>query len=177
VLERILIAGSGGQGVILIGRLLANCALGAVPHLTFFPAYGAEVRGGTSNCQVVLSSEEISSPVSESFDSMIVLNRASAERFRPRMTGACLVLLNRSLCDPPDVPSPMAAIPATEMAAELGNPRVANVVMLGAYGARKPLLPRGKLEDGIRAALASKGADLVELNLRAFDAGWNASET
>ena len=63
MLERLLIAGSGGQGIVLIGRMLASVAVKNIPHVTFFPAYGAEVRGGTSNCQVVLSTKEIASPV------------------------------------------------------------------------------------------------------------------
>ncbi|MCG2661765.1 MAG: 2-oxoacid:acceptor oxidoreductase family protein, partial [Kiritimatiellae bacterium] len=68
--ERILIAGSGGQGVVSLGKLLARLAAETIQHVTFFPAYGAEVRGGTSNCQVILSANEIAAPIAEMFDSM-----------------------------------------------------------------------------------------------------------
>ena len=92
MLERVLIAGSGGQGVVLIGRIVATVALPRVPHITFFPSYGAEVRGGTSHCQVVLSSDEISSPLSERFDSLILMNQASCDHI---CTSRSSCVLNR----------------------------------------------------------------------------------
>ena len=94
MLERIFIAGSGGQGVLTTGKLLASVAVDHVDHLTFFPSYGAEVRGGTSNCQVVFSSNEIASPVSEEFDTLIIMNQESANVFLDRQTPDALVLLN-----------------------------------------------------------------------------------
>ena len=78
MLERLLIAGSGGQGVLTIGKILARVAVDQVPHLTFFPDYGAEVRGGTSHCEVILSSDEIASPLAETVDSCIIMNEPSA---------------------------------------------------------------------------------------------------
>jgi 2-oxoglutarate ferredoxin oxidoreductase subunit gamma len=159
----------GGQGVILSGRLLAQAALPTVPHLTFFPAYGAEVRGGVSNCQIVLSSESIPSPVSEIFDTLLFLDADSVRRFGSARAEHSLVLVNSSLCD--EAPAGAVRLPATERAAELGTERAANFVMLGALLARKPVVPLKDLEETMRRALASKGDAVLNLNLKALHAG------
>jgi len=170
MLERLLTAGSGGQGIVLIGRLFASAAVKSIPHVTFFPAYGAEVRGGTSNCHVVLSSKEIASPVSEDVDSMIIMNQASLDKFLPMMTRNCLVLVNRSMCK---IPARLSAIsiPATERANQLGNTRTANFIMLGAYLARKRLVSPADIEKGMADVFAGKDKALTEINIQAFRIG------
>jgi 2-oxoglutarate ferredoxin oxidoreductase subunit gamma len=171
MLERLLIAGSGGQGVLLIGRTLAAVALDDLPHVTFFPSYGIEVRGGTSNCQVVMSSDPIPSPVCEQFDSMMLMNEESAGRFLPRLVPGGLAVLNSSLCRPSDRPG-AAAVAATDLANGLGDIRVANLVMLGAYLARRHILPAGAEERKIRDHLSARvGASMLELNIKALRAG------
>ncbi len=170
MLERILIAGSGGQGIILLGKLLARLAMDAVPHVTFFPSYGAEVRGGTSNCQVILSSEEIASPLAEEFDSLLVMNQQSAARFLPGLTRAGTAVINASLCRLPR-DKRFASIRATEIADRLGNVRAANFVMLGAWLARKPLIPRKAVEQIIRESFGGAKPEVVALNLKALQAG------
>jgi 2-oxoglutarate ferredoxin oxidoreductase subunit gamma len=171
MLERILITGAGGQGVILLGRLLASSAVKNIPHITFFPSYGAEVRGGTSACQVVLSSKEIASPLSETFDSILVMNQASSENFIRQMKKNCLVLINTSLCKIPSVPSKIITVDATRLADSLGDTRVANFIMLGAYLAAKPVVAPSQAEEGIRELLAEKNMSLIELNIKAFRTG------
>jgi len=173
MLERLLIAGSGGQGVILTGKLVASAALETVPHLTFFPAYGAEVRGGTSNCQVVLSSREINSPVPEEFDSMILMNQASLDRFADYMRDGCLTLINASMCTALPT-APHVPVDAAEAAARLGDTRIANMIMLGAYLAQKPLVLPASIESSIAKAFDAKGRSLSDLNIRAFRTGLNA---
>lgn len=170
MLERILIAGSGGQGIRLTGKLLATAALNKVAHVTFFPSYGAEVRGGTSNCQIVLASDEIASPVSDAFDTMILMNQESRERFVAQAAPGCLVLLNTSMCEAAE-PGSAIEVPATDIANELGDVRVANFVMLGACIGAKPILPPDEIEAGIAAAFRRKGDALVALNLQAFQTG------
>ena len=170
MLERILIAGSGGQGIILVGKLLATVAVRSVRHVTFFPSYGAEVRGGTSSCEVVLSSEEISSPVSEVFDSMVILNQDSASRFLPRADAMGLVLLNSSMCRRPGGLA-LVMVPASEQAVRLGDIRVANFIMLGVLLASKPLVPPHRVEDGLRQFFSERSSDVVDMNIRAFRHG------
>ena len=172
MLERILTAGSGGQGIIFFGKTLAAIAVEKIPHVTFFPSYGAEVRGGTSNCQVVFSSDEISSPVSKKFDSMILLNQPSADKFLCRAGKDCLIIFNSSLCECKAPPGARCiSVNATERANQLGNPCVANIIMLGAYLARKPLIPPDAVEQCIQQILQKKNSTLVDMNIKAFHAG------
>jgi len=168
--ERILIAGSGGQGIIILGKVLATVATHTVPHVTFFPAYGAEVRGGTSNCQIVLSDEEIPSPVSEQFDSILMLNQVSLDRFLPALTPGGQVVANSSLCATEKIAG-IIAIPASEEAIALGNSRCTNFIMLGAYLAMNPVVPADGVSDTIADTFAAKGTAVVDLNRRAFARG------
>lgn len=170
MLERLLIAGSGGQGVLLIGKLLAHVAANEVPHVTFFPSYGVEVRGGTSNCQIILSSDEIASPVPEEVDSMIIMNQASLDKFADRGAGKCLTLVNSYMCKAPGGQN-VLAVNATEMANGLGNTCVANFILLGAYQARRPIVSNAGIEHGIRETFAGKNKALADLNIHAFRAG------
>ena len=171
--ERILIAGSGGQGIVLIGKFLATMALDRVPCITFFPAYGAEVRGGMSHCQVILASEEIPTPVAARFDSMLVMTQASAAQFLPRLEPSGLAVVNASLCQPAAAAGRVVAVRATETAEALGDVRAANFVMLGAFLAARPLVPCAVVEDGIRTHFGQAG--LADLNLRAFQMGGQAT--
>jgi 2-oxoglutarate ferredoxin oxidoreductase subunit gamma len=171
MLERILIGGSGGQGIISMGRLLAAVAMEHVPHVTFFPSYGIEVRGGTSNCQIVLSSGEIASPVPDEVDTLIAMNQQSLDRFAGQRVAGGLLLVNASLCPEATAAGGAVLVKATDMANDLGDVRVANSIMLGVYQARRPILPLAAMEQEIRNMLAEKGDALIDLNLRAFRAG------
>jgi len=171
MLERILISGSGGQGVILTGRILASLVVRDIPHITFFPAYGAEVRGGSSACQVIMSSNEIASPLSETFDTIVCMNQTSSENFCKQMTKESLVIINTSLCRIPAVHSKILQVDATHMADSLRDTRVANFIMLGAYLAAKPIVTPFHAEKGIRELLEGKNMSLIELNIKAFRAG------
>jgi 2-oxoglutarate ferredoxin oxidoreductase subunit gamma len=174
VTERVLIAGSGGQGVILIGKVLATVAVNEdVEHVTFFPAYGIEVRGGAAHCQVILSTDEIASPVSEVFDAMIVMNQESAAKFRPQMTAGCTVFLNRSMCPPPSVPASVVEVAASEMALQAGDARAANFIMLGAYLARRPVVTTAPVEKEIKRMFSGKDPAVAKLNIQAFRMGLN----
>ena len=170
MLERILIGGSGGQGIISMGKFISAVALNHVPHVTFFPSYGIEVRGGTSNCQIVLSSHEIASPVTEQLDTLIVMNQQALDRFADQLTDGGLLLINASLCEAVER-NGAVAVKATDMADELGDTRVANSIMIGAYLARRPVLPVDAVEQEIRRVLAGKDDALIDLNRRAFHAG------
>jgi 2-oxoglutarate ferredoxin oxidoreductase subunit gamma len=170
MLERVLIAGSGGQGVVLIGRLLANVAIETIQHVTFFPSYGAEVRGGTSSCQVILSNREIASPLSDELDSLILMNQQSVDRFAANITNRSLVVVNTSLCKIAPG-SQWSGIPATELANKLGDDRVSNFIILGAYTARRRTIAPSAIRDSIRQLLQKKGAKVVDCNIRAFNCG------
>lgn len=175
MVERILIAGSGGQGIVFAGKLLAQAALESVPFITFFPAYGAEVRGGTSHCQVILSSAGIGSPIAERFDSILVLNKQSADRFLKLLDEKGVAVLNRSLC--PNLQDPRYVhVPATEIAEGAGSSQSANLVMLGALLSVKQLVPLSAMERAIASASSGRKQAMLHANLKAFASGAAAAK-
>ncbi len=171
MLERVLIAGYGGQGIVLSGRLLATAAVTAgIANVTFIPAYGAEVRGGTSNGQVVLSSSKIASPVCDAFDTVMILNQQSLDRFTDHVTSTDLLIVNTSLCCADNL-NAAVTVSATEQAETLGDVRAANFLMIGAYLARRKHIPVDALIQATRTLLSGKPQDLIDLNVRALRAG------
>lgn len=134
--EEVIIAGFGGQGIISAGKLLAQTAMQAERRVTYMPSYGAEVRGGTANCMVVVSDEPIANPVVTKPNSLIAMNKASLNKFGPRIKPAGLLVMNTSLIDTePDLDESIevVALPIDDLAAELGSPKSANMVAIGAY--------------------------------------------
>jgi 2-oxoglutarate ferredoxin oxidoreductase subunit gamma len=141
--EAIIIAGFGGQGIILAGRLVAQTAMKAGKEVTYMPSYGAEVRGGTANCMVIISDEPIASPLVDRPDSLITMNKASLNKFAPRLKAGGLLVMNSSLIDTKpqlDDSIEIIAVPADEIAVELGNKKAANMVALGAYFQKRGIL-------------------------------------
>ncbi|MFC1452789.1 2-oxoacid:acceptor oxidoreductase family protein [Verrucomicrobiota bacterium] len=170
MIERLLVAGAGGQGVIFTGKIVAMAGMKQAPHVTFFPSYGAEVRGGTSNCQVILSSEEIASPVAETFESMILMNQESVARFRSRLAGDGLVIVNGSMCNVARSPG-VVSVDASEAAAGLGLTASANLIMLGVYVKARGVLDSAVVKEEITAALSRKSGAVTGLNMKAFELG------
>ena len=171
--ERVIMAGYGGQGLMLIGKLLAHVVMREGKHVTFLPAYGTEVRGGTANCHVVISTEEIFSPVVEVADSLLIMNQPSYDRFKGLLKPGGTLLINSSMVRPDAAANgaELVAIPATECASELGNTRVANMVMAGAYNSLKKLVSVPNLLTELQATLTGKKADLFEVNRQALERG------
>jgi len=172
--EEVVIAGFGGQGVLLAGKLLAQTAMEAGKEVTFMPSYGAEVRGGTANCMVVIAEKEIACPVIGKPSSLIVMNKASLEKFAPRLQKGGLLVMNSSLIDSePQVDDSIRilAVPADEIAVELGNPKVANMVVLGAYLERKsPLSPKAAAQ-ALPEVLAERYHKTLPVNTKALQKG------
>ena len=169
MLERIIIAGAGGQGVILLGKLIAHMATAKTPHVTFFPAYGTEVRGGSAHCEVIVSSNEIASPCAEQADILILMNQHGAQEMVNRLTSDGLALVNSSLCQVTVRPGQtMISLPATAMADQAGSIRSANLVMLGALLRHKPWFTVAEAEQIIGDWFSGPAMDV---NLRALQAG------
>ena len=174
--ERVIMAGFGGQGMMMMGKLLAGVAMRQGKEVTFFPSYGAEVRGGTAHCHVVISDEPIYSPIVEEADTLIVMNQPSYDKFQPRLREGGLILLNSSMAETDDAladtpPDTCLRIPATEVADEIGNVRVANAVMLGAYAASRGLLPAEAVLAGLESEMVGRKAHLLDVNRAAFRKG------
>ena len=133
--QDVIIAGFGGQGVLLVGKLLAHAGMLEGKHVTWFPSYGAEIRGGTANCTVIIADSEIGSPVIRNPSSMLILNEASYRKFEPRLQQGGQLFLNTSLVQWPGTREDIARIDikANDIAEELGDIRIANMVMPVSY--------------------------------------------
>lgn len=132
--QGVIMSGFGGQGIISTGVLLAYSGMVDGKHVTFFPAYGAEMRGGTANCSVVVSTQEVASPVVSTPDSIIVMNEPSLLKFEPALKPQGLLLINSSLVSskPKRNDIEIVTIDANKIAEEIGTVKCANMVMLGA---------------------------------------------
>lgn len=133
--ERIIIAGFGGQGVMAMGQLLTYSGMIEDKNVSWLPSYGPEMRGGTANCNVIISSEPVGSPLVIEATSVIVLNKPSLDKFENNVIKGGNLFINSSLIEQKSDRDDIKVyyIPASEIANELGNPRTANMVMLGAY--------------------------------------------
>jgi 2-oxoglutarate ferredoxin oxidoreductase subunit gamma len=172
--HRLIAAGSGGQGVLTLAKLLCTAAMDEGKTVTYFPSYGAEVRGGTANCQVVLSTHHIHAPLVEHAHSLIVLNQPSYERFLPRLTPGGLLVANTSAVDlaaEPPAHAITVALPAAETAARMGDVRVGNVIMLGAFAAACHVVSQQACRRALRELFVGRRAGMLDLNLAAFQAG------
>ena len=170
---KIIIAGSGGQGVVAAGNIMARACVIEGKNVTGMVSYGAEMRGGTANATLVISEDEIASPFVERPDIAIILNQPSLERFEDDVPAGGLVLLNTSMLgrSPRRKDLDVIEIAATELAHQLGNIRTANMIVLGAFVKGTGLLEAESIRRGIRDLFSSKHPKMVELNLQAFDSG------
>ncbi len=134
--HEIIMGGVGGQGIMVIGNLLAQAAFMEGLNVTYLPIYGVEKRGGQADCTVVISSEEIGSPIVGTPQSCIIMSRPSLAKYGPRIKPQGFLLLNSSFVDPREVPRndlDILAVPAMEIAQNLGNDRLGNMVVIGAF--------------------------------------------
>lgn len=169
---RLKIAGFGGQGILFMGVALAEAGMRAGRQVSWLPSYGPEMRGGTANCHVTISDRPIGSPLVSETDVLIAMNRPSLEKFQTDVCPNGLILYDSALISGPMLREDVQvlAIPATSIADQLGNTKVANVVLLGAYLALSNLLPDQVLLDAINEKAHSRPG-LAEFNTKAFFAG------
>jgi len=177
--ERIILAGAGGQGMMTVGKLLAETMMHAGKEVTFFPSYGSEVRGGTAHCHVVLSDSEIYSPMVETATRLVVMNEPSYRKFSPLLGPGGTMLVNSTMVSPDEPPLDAHVLPiaATEIANDLGNRIAANIVMLGALVTVCEPLAEGDHLQTMERWIKGKRPKLVELNRRAFQAGAECART
>lgn len=174
----VLIAGFGGQGVLLAGNLLSYAAIDEGKNVCYFPAYGVEKRGGSATCTVVIADGAPGSPVVGQPSVLVVLNQASMERFgaRVRANGICIVnssLVDCSSLERDDVK--IVKIPMNEIAGELGDPRMVNMVALGAYVALTEVVAPDSLASGLEKVLPERNHRFIPANVKAMEAGARAA--
>jgi 2-oxoglutarate ferredoxin oxidoreductase subunit gamma len=170
--SEIVLAGFGGQGVLLIGKLLAYAGMKAGLEVTWFPAYGPEMRGGTCNCTVVLSDREVGSPISRHPHGIVVLNLQSIDRFEPELRPGGVMVFNTGLINRGPQRADIIAVPvaANQIAIEAGSAKAANMVALGAYIGASGIVDLSLVKNGLADLFANR-QKLVALNQACLDKG------
>jgi 2-oxoglutarate ferredoxin oxidoreductase subunit gamma len=173
VQNEVIMAGFGGQGVLLIGKMLAYAGMHEGKEVSWLPSYGPEMRGGTANCTVVISDKPVGSPVIRSPRAVVAMNLPSLEKFEPDIRPGGLLLINTSLIDRGSDREDLEVleVPANEIATELGNPRGANMVALGAYLGATGAVALEHIEEVIRETFSAKPG-VVEVNIEALHKGY-----
>ncbi|HOH18206.1 MAG TPA: 2-oxoacid:acceptor oxidoreductase family protein [Bacilli bacterium] len=171
--KRITIAGFGGQGVMMIGQMLAYAGNEADLNSLWFPSYGPETRGGTANCSVTLSPTLINSPVFSKADTLIIMNKPSLTKFWDKIIVNGTLLYNSSLITEPVVRNDcqVYGIPVVDLALELGNVKVANMIILGAYLYLNPDFNDEIIKKVLEKILGEDKQHLVDINIKAIQLG------
>ncbi|MBQ7739907.1 MAG: 2-oxoacid:acceptor oxidoreductase family protein [Eubacterium sp.] len=172
---KILIAGFGGQGILFAGKVLAYKGLVEEKQLSWLPSYGPEMRGGTANCNVIISDEPVGSPIVDAPDVLIVMNLPSLDKYENAVEKGGKIFVDETLInrkverDDVDV----FYIPATKMAQELGVPTLANMIMLGKVIKETDVVSFEGMEDALKKVVSARKANLIDINLKAIKAGYD----
>lgn len=172
--NNVIMAGFGGQGVMLIGNLLAQAGMEAGLHVTYIPVYGAEMRGGTANCTVVVSSDPVGSPIVKRPLATVIMNEPSLAKFQPRLHDTGVQIVNASLIGKEhlDPARRTVYIPVNDMAQEIGVPKLANMVALGAYIKATGCLPIEAVRQALKSVVSAHYAHLIPKNEAALEVGY-----
>ena len=171
--QGIRISGFGGQGVISAGYLLAQAGMMEGKEVSFFPAYGAEMRGGTANCSVVVATDEVSTPIVSSPDTVIVFNEPSLAKFEPMVKPGGLLIINSSLVNSKATRKDIKIlyVPCNEIAGELGNAKIMNMVALGAFAAATGAMTIDAIAKALPKVYKKLKPEVIELNVKALKRG------
>ena len=171
--KTLLAAGFGGQGVMVLGQLVAYTGIEEGRHVTWIPSYGPEMRGGTANCGVVLSDDEIGSPVVDKADVLVVMNQPSLAKFIDRLKPGGVLVYNSNLVeyDNSRKDIQLVALPATALAEELGSDKITNVVILGAVVESSGIVADAVCVETIKEKLGKKKPQFLPMNLGAYEKG------
>ncbi|MFA5561071.1 MAG: 2-oxoacid:acceptor oxidoreductase family protein [Eubacteriales bacterium] len=171
----ILIAGFGGQGVLFAGKFIAYKGLLEGRQVSWLPSYGPEMRGGTANCSVILSDAPVGSPIVSHPDILIAMNLPSLDKYEQSAKPGGYILVDSALIGRKVERSDLTAayIPATKMAMDAGYPTLANMVMAGFAMQKTGMISFDKMTDALRKVVSAKHEALLEINLRAIEAGYH----
>jgi len=170
----IIISGFGGQGTLYAGQLMAYAAMDEGKHVTWIPSYGPEMRGGTANCTVVVSDDEIGSPTALHPAAVIAMNLPSLDKYEPLIKPGGYLIVNEDMVNRATVRDDIhiLMIPANKIAMEIGNERAANMVLLGALEGNMHLLEDGALEGALEAHTAARLKKFIPMNIEALHRGF-----
>ena len=175
--KQFIFAGFGGQGMLLIGKFVAMACMLEGKHVSWLPSYGPEMRGGTANCTVIVSDEPVGSPMTDSADVIVAMNLPSLLKFEDKVKPGGLLVVNSSLIDKKVERTDIQVIycDANRIAEDVGNPKGANVAILGAVMAKEPIVELDKMVEAIRIELGERKARFLEGNKKALIAGMEAA--
>lgn len=178
MIDEVIIAGFGGQGIMLMGKLLAYGAIYQGLEVTFYPSYGPEMRGGTANCTVVISDEQVGSPICNRFTFLMAMNQASVDKFSELVKPGGVIAYNETLVQAPPAREDVSrvALPANHIALEMGNPQVANMVAMGGMARMIKRISVESLKKGLARVLPTYHHDLIPLNEKAMLRGFEVVE-
>ena len=173
--SKVLIAGFGGQGILFAGKVLAYKGLVEGKQLSWLPSYGPEMRGGTANCNVIISDEPVGSPIVDDPNVLIVMNLPSLDKYENAADKGAKIFVDSTLIsrkvERDDVDT--YYIPATKMAQELGVPTLANMIILGKVIKETGVVDFNGMEDALKKVVSARKANLIDVNLKAIKAGYD----
>jgi len=171
--NQIVIAGFGGQGLLFSGKVLAYAGLIEGRELSWLPSYGPEMRGGTANCNVILSDIPIGSPIVQKPNILMVMNNPSLEKYENSVVPGGKIFIDSSLIAKKVARTDVAAfyVPATQMAMDMGVPSLANMILLGAVIAKTGCVNPDSLADALHKVIPARKANLFDANMKALQAG------
>jgi len=172
-MEKMILAGFGGQGIMSMGQIIAYAGMIDNKNVTWLPSYGPEMRGGTANCNVIVSDQDIASPLVNSASTVIVMNKPSLEKFESQVAPGGHLYINSSLIDTKTTRKDIIVhyIPASDLAIKIGNIRVANMIILGAFLANTHLLSTESIHEALTKVLGINKEHLIEINENALMTG------
>jgi len=171
--EEVIIAGFGGQGVLSMGKIMAYSAMMQDMDVSWMPSYGPEMRGGTANVTVILSNERISSPILRQFDTAIILNQQSLDKFESSVKpGGVLIYDNNGITRHPERKDiEVYRIEAVEEASKMNSPKTFNMIVLGGYLKIKPIIRMENVIKGLKKSLPERYHNLIPMNEKALERG------
>lgn len=175
--ETLIIAGFGGQGVLSMGKILAYSGVMQDFEVTWMPSYGPEMRGGTANCSVIVSDDPVASPLVDKADVIVAMNRPSLDKFEEHVKPGGVLVINSSIIDRKAVRDDIQVVycDANAIAESIGNPKGANVAILGAVLEKVPVTTVEQMTEAIRIELGERKARFLEGNKKALIAGMEAA--
>ena len=176
--KQFIVAGFGGQGMLLIGKFTAMACMLDGKHVSWLPSYGPEMRGGTANCSVIVSDEEVASPLVDKADVVVAMNLPSLDKFESKVKPGGLLVVNSSIIERKSVRDDITVVycDANGIAEQVGNPKGANVAILGAMMAKADIVSVDKMVEAIRIELGERKLKFLEGNKKALMAGMEAAK-
>ncbi len=176
--KELIAAGFGGQGVMMLGQLVAYAGMYEGRHVSWIPSYGPEMRGGTANCSTVVSEEPVGSPVISKCDVCVVMNHPSLDKFKDAPRPGGVLIYNSDLVDYPDHRTDIKVIPvpAEKLAHECGSGKVANIVLLGVVVEASGIVSREAVEHVVEEKLGKKKPEFLHMNAKALQKGFEIAD-